>query len=81
MGNFLDFSNWDPLLPVGDGQVLSLQFQANGRQYQSYNASFTEPWLGGKKPNALTVGGSYSFIGQIDYKDLSAPAKRFIQNF
>ncbi|GAB3327790.1 outer membrane protein assembly factor BamA [Marivirga atlantica] len=74
LGNFLDFGNWDPL-PVGDGQVLSLQFQANGRQYQSYNASFTEPWLGGKKPNALTVGGSYSFIGQIDYRDLSAPAR------
>jgi len=73
LGNFLDFGNWDPL-PVGDGQVLSLQFQANGRQFQSYNASFTEPWLGGKKPNALTVGGSYSSIGQIDPFDIGAPA-------
>ena len=64
LSNFLDFGNWDPL-PVGDGQVLSVSFQANGRQYQSYNFSFTEPWLGGKKPNALTVGGSFSKIGQI----------------
>lgn len=64
LSNFLDFGSWDPL-PVGDGQVLSLSFQANGRQYQSYNASFTEPWLGGKKPNALTVGGSYSYIGRV----------------
>ena len=63
ISNFLDFGNWDPL-PVGDGQVLSLQFQANGRQYQSYNASFTEPWLGGKKPNALTIGGSFSNQGE-----------------
>lgn len=64
LSNFLDFGSWDPL-PVGDGQVLSLSFQANGRQFQSYNASFTEPWLGGKKPNALTVGTSYSYIGRV----------------
>ncbi len=63
ISNFLDFGNWDPL-PVGDGQILSLQFQANGRQYQSYNASFTEPWLGGKKPNALTIGGNFSNQGE-----------------
>lgn len=69
ISNFLDFKNWDPL-PVGDGQVLSLQFQANGRQYQSYNISFTEPWLGGKKPNALTIGGSYSYQGDfLDYRN------------
>jgi outer membrane protein insertion porin family len=47
---------WAPL-PSGDGQRLSLRFQTNGKYYQSYNASFTEPWLGGKKPNSLTVGG------------------------
>jgi outer membrane protein insertion porin family len=47
-------SAWDPL-PTGDGQKLSLRVQANGRAYQSYNLSFTEPWLGGKKRNSLTV--------------------------
>lgn len=46
---------WNPL-PSGDGQRLSLRAQSNGTFYQSYNASFTEPWLGGKKPNALTLG-------------------------
>ncbi len=71
LSNFMDFGNWDPL-PVGDGQILSLSFQANGRQFQSYNASFTEPWLGGKKPNALTVGGSYSYRGNINYRDPTA---------
>lgn len=45
---------WDPL-PVGDGQKLSLRVQSNGRAFRSYNASFTEPWLGGKKRNALSV--------------------------
>jgi outer membrane protein insertion porin family len=45
---------WDPL-PMGDGQKLSLRIQSNGRAFRSYNFSFTEPWLGGKKRNAFTV--------------------------
>jgi outer membrane protein insertion porin family len=45
---------WTPV-PSGDGQRLSLRAQSNGTFFQSYSASFTEPWLGGKKPNALTV--------------------------
>ena len=45
---------WKPL-PVGDGQRLSVRLQANGRQYQSYSFSFTEPWLGGRKPHSLSV--------------------------
>lgn len=52
--NIFDRSSWSPL-PQGDGQRLSLRAQTNGRFYQSYNMSFTEPWLGGKKPNSLTV--------------------------
>ncbi|HNP17577.1 MAG TPA: POTRA domain-containing protein [Fulvivirga sp.] len=47
-------------IPVGDGQKLSLSAQANGRQFQSYSFSFTEPWLGGKKPTSLSVGFNYS---------------------
>lgn len=52
--NFLKPEAWTPL-PGGDGQKLSIRFQTNGRYYQSYNFSFTEPWLGGKKPNSLSV--------------------------
>ena len=51
---FFNSDAWTPL-PSGDGQMLSLRAQTNGLYYQSYNASFTEPWLGGKKPNALSV--------------------------
>lgn len=50
---------WRPL-PQGDGQRLSLRAQTNGSFYQSYNISFTEPWLGGKKPNSFTVGGFFN---------------------
>ncbi|WP_410219648.1 outer membrane protein assembly factor BamA [Pedobacter sp.] len=37
-------------LPKGDGQRLSLRGQTNGKYYQSYSFSFSEPWFGGKKP-------------------------------
>lgn len=53
--NIFSKKAWDPL-PTGDGQKLSLRVQSNGRAYRSYNVSFTEPWLGGKKRNAFTVG-------------------------
>jgi len=46
---------WQPL-PVGDGQKLSIRAQSNGKQFRSYNFSFTEPWLGGKKRNSFTIG-------------------------
>ena len=46
--NIFNKEAWRPL-PMGDGQRLSLRAQTNGDFYQSYNVSFTEPWLGGKK--------------------------------
>ncbi len=45
---------WNPI-PSGDGQTLTLRAQSSGPWYQSYNFSFTEPWFGGKKPNALST--------------------------
>lgn len=52
--NILNKKSWDPL-PTGDGQKLSARVQSNGRAFRSYNFSFTEPWLGGKKRNSFTV--------------------------
>jgi outer membrane protein insertion porin family len=52
---------WDPL-PMGDGQKLSIRGQANGRWYNSITAGFTEPWLGGKKPNALSINVYRTFF-------------------
>lgn len=52
--NIFKLSQYRPL-PAGDGQKLSIRAQSNGLYFQSYNASFTEPWLGGKKPNSLSV--------------------------
>ncbi len=69
--NILNGKSWSPL-PSGDGQRLSLSASSNGAYYQNYNISFTEPWLGGKKPNALTVSvyRSVSSNGQEgDYRE------------
>lgn len=57
--NFFKKDSWQPL-PSGDGQRLSVRAQSSGIYYQSYNISFTEPWLGGKKPNSLSVGAYYN---------------------
>jgi outer membrane protein insertion porin family len=57
--NFFKKDSWRPL-PSGDGQRLSIRAQSNGLYFQSYNISFTEPWLGGKKPNSLSVTAYYS---------------------
>jgi outer membrane protein insertion porin family len=50
--NIIDKKAWTPL-PSGDGQRLGIRVNSNGRSLQSYNVSFTEPWLGGKKPLSL----------------------------
>ena len=58
--NFFKKGAWNPL-PSGDGQRLSIRAQTSGPVYQFYNMSFTEPWLGGRKRNSLTV----SFYHQV----------------
>ena len=42
-------------IPSGDGQRLSIRVQSNGPSFSTQNFSFTEPWLGGRKRNNLTV--------------------------
>ena len=50
---------WRPV-PLGDAQNLSFRFQTNGKYYTSLSASFSEPWLFGKKPTSLSISGYYS---------------------
>ncbi|WP_235884452.1 BamA/OMP85 family outer membrane protein [Pedobacter hiemivivus] len=71
--NLFNLSAYKPL-PKGDGQKLSLRGQTNGKFYQSYSFSFSEPWLGGKKPisfgvsafTSLQSNGGQSYYGTID---------------
>ena len=48
------------IMPIGDGETLSLGAQTNGSYYQSYNAQYSTNWLGGKRPIQFSLGMSYS---------------------
>lgn len=52
--------NFRGFIPQGDGQTFSISGQTNGKYYHSYSLSFLEPWLGGKRPNSLSVNFFYS---------------------
>ena len=54
-----DKSAWRPV-PLGDAQNLSFRFQTNGTYYTSLSASFSEPWLFGKKPTSLNTSLYYT---------------------
>ncbi len=56
---FFDKSAWRPV-PLGDAQNLAFRFQTNGTYYTAITASFTEPWLFGKKPTSLSLSGYYT---------------------
>ena len=67
--NIPNRDTWKPL-PSGDGQKLSVRFQANGKQYQTYSLGFSEPWLGGKKPINFGVSFQRTVYRQTDYNSL-----------
>ena len=48
------------IMPIGDGEVFSLGAQTNGTYYQSYNASYSTAWFGGKRPIQFSIGMYYS---------------------
>ena len=55
----LDKTAWRPV-PLGDAQNLAIRFQTNGTYYTSLSASFSEPWLFGKKPTSLNLSVYYT---------------------
>ncbi|WP_166386999.1 outer membrane protein assembly factor BamA [Polaribacter sp. 11A2H] len=63
--NIFNKSAYKPL-PMGDGQTLSLRLQTS-RTYNTYSFSFTEPWLGGKKPKSLSFSVYSSNQYQLDF--------------
>ncbi|MHC1776731.1 MAG: outer membrane protein assembly factor [Lentimicrobium sp.] len=69
--NIFKGSAWRPI-PSGDGQKLSLRLQSYGKGYISYSASFTEPWLGGKKPNSFSVSYYHSLYSNGISKSLES---------
>ena len=56
---FFDKTKWTPY-PMGQNQKFSVSGQTNGTYYKAISASFTDPWVGGHKPNSLTVSAHWS---------------------
>ena len=57
--NFFKKGAWRPY-PMGQNQRLSLSAQTNGTYYKAFAFSFTDPWLGGRKPNSFTLSAHFS---------------------
>ena len=57
--NLFKGNEWRPY-PSGQNQQLAIKGQTNGTYYKAISLNFTEPWLGGRKPNSLTIGLYYS---------------------
>ncbi|MBK7138557.1 MAG: BamA/TamA family outer membrane protein [Bacteroidetes bacterium] len=77
--NMFKKGSWSPL-PTGDGQKLSIRAQSNGKRYQTYNFSFTEPWLGGHKPNSFSVSAFSSRFQEIN-SDRTVTGKQITNGF
>ncbi|MCT1532087.1 outer membrane protein assembly factor BamA [Sphingobacterium daejeonense] len=71
--NFFKKESWKPL-PRGDGQKLSIRGQTSGKRYQSYSFSFSEPWLGGKKPIYF---GLSAYISNSQYQRYNWESNRY----
>ena len=70
--SFFKKGAWRPL-PAGDGQRLSLRASSTGLGFQAYSLSFTEPWLGGRKPNSLSVS--------LNHTNFTNTSTEFTQSF
>ena len=57
--NFFKKGAWKPY-PMGQNQRLSISGQTNGTYYKALAVSFSDPWLGGRKPNSFTISGHLS---------------------
>ncbi len=48
------------IMPIGDGEQLSLSLQSNGSYYSSISTGYSTGWFGGKRPNSFSVSAFYS---------------------
>jgi outer membrane protein insertion porin family len=59
MRNFFKKGAWRPY-PSGQNQRLQISGQTNGTYYKALSLSFTDPWLGGRRPNSFSISGYIS---------------------
>lgn len=60
MKNLFNPKSYKGIIPRGDGQTFSIAAQTNAKYYQSYSISFFDPWIGGSRPNSLSVSADFS---------------------
>lgn len=48
------------VMPMGNSEEFSISGQTNGRYYQAYSASYSNPWFGGKRPNMFRLSAFFS---------------------
>ncbi|ASU33284.1 outer membrane protein assembly factor BamA [Mucilaginibacter xinganensis] len=70
--NIFNLKAYKPL-PKGDGQKLSLRGQSSGHTYQNFSFTFSEPWLGGKKPIYFALSAYTQLSSTGDYYAKSNP--------
>ena len=76
--NFFKKGAWRPY-PMGQNQRLSLSAQTNGTYYKAIAFSFTDPWLGGRKPNSFTLSAHFS--EQNDAYFITQKATRYFRTY
>ena len=57
--NLFKKGTWTPY-PGGQNQKFSISGQTNGTYYKALAVSFTDPWVGGRKPNSFTFSAHWS---------------------
>jgi outer membrane protein insertion porin family len=72
--NLLKKEEYKPL-PMGDAQALSLRLQVS-RFYSTHSFSFSEPWLGGKKPKSFSFSVYNSRQYQVNYQTYDVDKSR-----
>lgn len=60
MKNLFNPKSYKGIIPRGDGQTFSISAQTNAQYYQSYSISFFDPWIGGSRPNSLSISADFS---------------------
>ena len=60
MKNLFKPNSYKGIIPRGDGQTFSISAQTNAQYYQSYGISFFDPWIGGSRPNSLSISADFS---------------------
>lgn len=48
------------IMPIGDGETMTISAQTNGSYYQSYNVGYSTSWFGGKRPIQFSTSVFYS---------------------